>query len=167
MALRACKECGKEISSSEKVCPNCGKKQGTSAAVGCLAVIAILFVLGHIGSLFNNSSGDGSGGQPAVSPSKPALSQVTLKYSWYKVADGMIMHAYFTIKNEGNQDLKDFVITCQHFAHSGTPIDSNTRTIYEVVRSHSVRTFRDFDMGFIHSQAASTACSIVTANIAR
>ncbi len=27
MAIKTCKECGKEISSSAKKCPNCGKDQ--------------------------------------------------------------------------------------------------------------------------------------------
>jgi hypothetical protein len=51
MALRPCKECKQQISSDAKVCPHCGKKQGTSAAVGCLALIGQLIVLGMIGSL--------------------------------------------------------------------------------------------------------------------
>lgn len=29
MAMKKCKECGKEISKDAKVCPNCGKKQGS------------------------------------------------------------------------------------------------------------------------------------------
>ena len=40
MAMKKCKECGEEISSSAKVCPKCGKKQG-----GIGKVILILFVL--------------------------------------------------------------------------------------------------------------------------
>jgi RNA polymerase subunit RPABC4/transcription elongation factor Spt4 len=33
MALKPCKECGKEISTEAKVCPNCGKKDPTSQPV--------------------------------------------------------------------------------------------------------------------------------------
>lgn len=66
----------------------------------------------------------GSGCQQAANASKRALSHVKLKYSWYKVADRMIMYANFRIKNESKQNLKDFVITCQHFAHSGIPTDN-------------------------------------------
>jgi len=42
MALKKCKECGKEISSKAKVCPSCGAKNKTrSKFIGFLAVILI------------------------------------------------------------------------------------------------------------------------------
>ena len=50
---------------------------------------------------------------------------------------------------------------CTHSAPSGTEIDSNTRTIYELVPAGSKKVVKDFNMGFIHSQAASTYCQIV------
>ena len=45
MALKKCKECGKEVSSKAKNCPNCGApiKKHISTGSGCL--IIILFVL--------------------------------------------------------------------------------------------------------------------------
>ncbi len=52
MALRPCKECGQQISIDAKACPHCGKKQANSrAAVGCLTLVALLIVLGIVGSL--------------------------------------------------------------------------------------------------------------------
>jgi len=51
MSLRACKECGHQISSDAKVCPQCGKKQRLSAGAGCLAIIGVLFLLGIVASL--------------------------------------------------------------------------------------------------------------------
>ena len=53
MSLRACSECGKQISTDARVCPNCGKRIGhglgaevnKSTTVGCLAVTAGLVVL--------------------------------------------------------------------------------------------------------------------------
>lgn len=45
MALRKCKECGKEISTDIKVCPNCGKKQpNIRRNIGCLILFAIFFI---------------------------------------------------------------------------------------------------------------------------
>ena len=57
MALKPCKECGKEISTEAKVCPNCGKKNPTAAAtpvIVWLIVGVVVFIL--IGSLSNSSS---------------------------------------------------------------------------------------------------------------
>jgi hypothetical protein len=51
MSIGACKECGHQISSDAKVCPQCGKKQQLSAGAGCLAIIGVLILLGIVGSL--------------------------------------------------------------------------------------------------------------------
>jgi hypothetical protein len=66
----------------------------------------------------------------------------------------------FTIQNDSIYDAKDFEVRCVHSGNSGTVIDSNTRTIYEVVKSRQKRTFRDFDMGLIHSQATRSVCEL-------
>ena len=161
MALRPCKECKKEISSEAKVCPHCGKKQGTSAGVGCLTVIGVLVVLGYVGSQLNNNSGGGGGSNQVVDTKQVALSQVKLSYKWRKAGFDNVMEADFVVKNDSNYTIKDFEIKCVHFAKSGTEIDSNTRTIYDTVKAHSTKKFPNFNMGFIHSQAASSSCGII------
>lgn len=69
MALRPCKECKKEISTSAKVCPHCGKRQGTTAGAGCLAVIGVLVLIGVIGSLTEHKS------ETALSPAERVTKQ--------------------------------------------------------------------------------------------
>jgi hypothetical protein len=44
MAMKKCKKCGKEISSSAKTCPNCGAKQGLGAGW----IIALLIATGLV-----------------------------------------------------------------------------------------------------------------------
>lgn len=59
MALKKCKECGKEVSTKAESCPNCGAvlKRKTSGCAGCLAVFIIGFiVLGVIGSLVDTDT---------------------------------------------------------------------------------------------------------------
>jgi len=62
MALAKCKECGKEISSQAKVCPNCGasikKKAGCSIII--LVLLAIIFI-SYIISQINGSDFDDIG----------------------------------------------------------------------------------------------------------
>lgn len=55
MALKKCKECGEEISSSAKVCPKCGKKQGGSLKI-ILIIIAIIIVIIAIASGGNKNT---------------------------------------------------------------------------------------------------------------
>jgi hypothetical protein len=73
------------------------------------------------------------------------------------------MTATFTIENPSNFDIKDMQIRCEHSAPSGTYIDRSERTIFEIVPARSAKTFANFNMGFIHSQAAKTGCSVVKA----
>jgi len=47
MALKKCKECGKEISSDADKCPNCGKPQKKRNALGYF--VAIIIIIGFIG----------------------------------------------------------------------------------------------------------------------
>lgn len=126
-----------------------------------LLSLAALLVFGILaaGSGESGSSGGPSSGTSAPSTKDVLIEQVKLNYTWSKDY-GDIMMANFTINNPSDHSFKDFEITCNHFAKSGTRIDSNTRTIYEIVKAHSKRTFRDFNMGFIHSQAVSSSCRI-------
>lgn len=162
MGLRPCKECGQQISTDAKVCPHCGKKLGTSAGVGCLAIIFAIFLIALIGGVASHSpsAGDSSSYSPAVSPKELTLKQVKLDFKARKEGFGNVMEADFTISNNSAHSIKDIEISCDHYAKSGTKIDSNTRTIYDTVKAHSKRTFRNFNMGLIHSQAASTSCSV-------
>ena len=66
----------------------------------------------------------------------------------------------FTFDNRSDFDVRDVEVRCDHAAPSGTRIDSNTRTIYETFKAKSLRVIKDFNMGFVHSQAARTGCYI-------
>lgn len=90
-----------------------------------------------------------------------AMSLVSLDdLRWRKEGFGNVMEADFTIKNRSDQDIKDVKITCSHSAKSGTQIDKNTKTVYEVIKKHDFERIKNFNMGFIHSQAYSTSCEI-------
>jgi hypothetical protein len=79
---------------------------------------------------------------------------------------GNVLVVDITLRNDALSNLKDFQITCDSKGHSGTIIDSNTRMLYEVVDARSTRTFRKVNMGLLHSQAASTHCTVDQAAIA-
>ncbi len=76
-----------------------------------------------------------------------------------------IMELSVTIKNNSEFALKDFVIDCEHSAPSGTVIDSNRRKIYELIEAGKSKRINKFNMGFIDSQAVSTACIVKRATI--
>jgi hypothetical protein len=116
----------------------------------------------------NSGTASSSGGNPApsgvstsaVDPKEVLLRDVKLTFKWYKEGFGNVMVADFTIKNPTQYRFKDFTIKCIHSGPSGTEIDSNTRTIYEVVQPKSTKVIKEMNMGFIHSQAARSGCGI-------
>jgi len=95
-----------------------------------------------------------------VSPREEVLGSVKLEFNWGTTAGGSIMVANFTIRNPTKYSIKEIEITCRHSAPSGTEIDSNRRTIYESIKANSSRTFKNFNMGFIHDQATRSRCEI-------
>lgn len=48
MAIAACKECGKEVSSKAAACPHCGAKQPRSSTAVIIVVCLLLLVLGIV-----------------------------------------------------------------------------------------------------------------------
>jgi hypothetical protein len=89
-----------------------------------------------------------------------AKRQVKVDFTWSKGGFDSIMLVNFTFTNPTPYPARDITVTCVHSAPSGTEIDRNTRTIYEVVPAKGRKVVRDFNMGFIHSQATSSRCRI-------
>jgi hypothetical protein len=144
----------------------CGKVAiilGIIIGLICLA-IGGCFILGAVGI-------SKVGKQVTVELEKQAAERKALvdsleitSFAWDKDAGlGNVMEASFTIHNKGTQDLKDIEIECTHYAPSGTKIDSNTRTVYEIVKAGESRTFTKFNMGFIHDQANKSVAVIKSA----
>jgi hypothetical protein len=82
------------------------------------------------------------------------------KWSGRKGGFGSTMIATFTLQNTNSFDVKDIEITCEQFGNSGTLIDRNVRTVYEIIKANGTKTVRDFNMGFVHAQATKSSCSI-------
>jgi hypothetical protein len=135
--------------------------KGSGIAWGVIVVMALICFGGLVGTSGTSSSpGSGNVASPSEEPKTVALRDVKLDYKWEKSGFGNIMMADFTLKNPTIYRFKDFEISCTHFAPSGTQIDSNTRTIYEVVEPHSTKKINQMNMGFINSQAASSGCKL-------
>ena len=66
----------------------------------------------------------------------------------------------FTFTNKGKYAVKDIKVECRSAANSGTFIDKNKKTIYESVQPGETKRIDHFNMGFLNSQATSTACLV-------
>ena len=156
--LIKCKSCGEDISKNAKVCPKCGEPtpKKTSLVTWLVLILFIVFIANY-----NNDSTSSSNKPRTLTPKEQARKLVSIeKYNWSTGGFGNILEADLTIKNDSKYTIKDIEITCNHYAKSGTKIDSNTRTIYDIVKSKSKKTFYKFNMGFIHSQAEKSGCVV-------
>jgi hypothetical protein len=135
-----------------------GTGVGWTTAV-LLAVIAAGGLL-NISSNGGSSSIGGPGPATTIDPKDVLIRDVKLDCRWQKGGFDTVMIADFTITNPTQYRFKDFEVKCTHYAPSGTEIDSNTRTIYEIVEPHSTKFVNQMNMGFIHSQAAESACKL-------
>lgn len=175
MALKPCKECGKDVAVGAEKCPHCGiawpagKKTGP-VAMGCLAFIVFALVFGIVGSMMETDGGAGAPSAPRVavrSGADIALDSLEIStFTWSAEGFGNVMEASFTITNSGHAAVKDLVITCQLSAKSGTKIDDTRTTIYDVVPAGKKKRFAKVNMGFMNSQAESASCRIVGVSLA-
>jgi hypothetical protein len=93
---------------------------------------------------------------------KEVLAQLRIgSFSWETKGFGTTMMATFVVHNDSPITVKDVVVTCKHSANSGTQIDSNTRTVYEVIQRKSYASVVDMNMGFIHGEAVKSKCIVV------
>jgi hypothetical protein len=173
MSIAICAKCRQPIPPGSAFCPSCGqqifvvagKKRGELGFWIFLAFVVLLIVaVVNMPSRPLGRSSSGATVEPAASSPDPhdlALTNTTItKLSWYKGGFGTVMMANLSIKNDGDAPVKDIEVKCEHSAPSGTKIDQNTKTIYELIPAHKTRTFRNFNMGFIDSQATGTNCRI-------
>ena len=165
MALVACRDCGQQISTDCAACPRCGKPTKARGMGGCSIIFLVFIGLGVLGSLVSTTSRHGTADHEnsVVAPEPPdpkvtAMADAKVAFHCYT---GSILLCDFTVSNN-NSDfiIKDIEITCKAFGKSETEIDSNKRTIYDKVESHSKKRFPKFNMGFVHSQAVSSSCRI-------
>ena len=82
MALKKCKECDAEISSSAKTCPQCGKKQKSTGAI-ILGIILVIIGIGMLGSDTTTTTTDNTLSNTTTSTS------VVTKENYDKIKEGM------------------------------------------------------------------------------
>jgi len=83
MAVKKCKECGGQVSTSAKTCPHCGANQKKVGVVGWLFVLVFVLPLGwSIGSSMNNDSPAGTSANTAKSGSTASNTDEDLSPKW-------------------------------------------------------------------------------------
>ncbi len=171
---KTCRSCREQIHARARICPHCRSKQGWSTGAKLVFSFFLLFVAFPMcvklaskepssrasGAASSKSSTLASTPTPKRASKSDVMDALKLNYKWWKTGFDNIMEADFTIRNTSSRGVKDIEIECVHYAQSGTQIDRNTRTVYDVVPAGKTRTFPKFNMGFIHDQVKSSSCQI-------
>ncbi|MEC7118666.1 MAG: zinc ribbon domain-containing protein [Pseudomonadota bacterium] len=170
MALISCKECGAQVSTEAKNCPHCGAKIKKPLSLGGFLLVLLTGYLVYQctaavedGEQIGRSLGEHSASLELDSSSVSvyqAIRSIDFDFEWKRGGFDTAMLVDFKFKNNGTSDVKDITISCDHKASSGTKIDSNERVIYEIIKAGETKRVKDFNMGFIHSQANSSSCKI-------
>lgn len=166
MAMAKCRECGAEVSDSAKTCPKCGISKPVKKTSIAIKLLLGLFALGVLGQVING--GGSSSSTTSSAPARPSevdlASKVSVKDFIWKTGgfDSVMVLAKISIENKNTENVKDFEIECVHSGPSGTVIDRNKKTIFQVLPAGKTTTLKEVNMGFIHSQAAKSSCSIVS-----
>jgi hypothetical protein len=160
-----CTSCGKDVPKSSIKCLACGKFIKKLSAIQWIGIILLcLIAVGII-----NSPENPQVKEEILNPNlakQGVMNDVALEYTWTTEGFGTVMKANLQIKNNSTSDIKDIQIQCDHFAKSGTKIDSNNRTIYEIINAKSSKRFFKYNMGFIRDQVHSTYCYIKNISLA-
>jgi hypothetical protein len=95
------------------------------------------------------------------SKKEEVLSNVTLsEFRFYTGGFGAVLMVDGMISNNSQYRIKDIVLRCDHYTNSNTRIDYNIRTIYEYIGINQSINLTEFNMGYIHPQAITTACRV-------
>jgi len=116
MALKPCKECGKDISTSAEKCTNCGVELANKLHIGrWLSLAFVIYVLYYIGSCSNRIAEAGKQNTLSATPEQidePAscsinkIEVIKLKAHYEKVCNGndcIKMQGVMTLKNNCNE----------------------------------------------------------------
>ena len=104
-------------------------------------------------------------GKPTVIPESmrariDARKQISVEKMKPKRSNGNLIEITAVLKNSGSVDVKDVDITCTYMGGSGTVIDKNTKTVYDIVPAGKSINVRGLVMGIVHDQTNSMDCSV-------
>jgi hypothetical protein len=164
MALKKCKECGKDVSTKSKKCPHCGSPVSQGITVkGVIKWTILLFIGFTVYTCASITSEVTEKLDDKKETNNQSIENTELDFKWNTGESGLIMEADLTITNNNAYPIKDITVKCAHFAKSKTQIDSNSETFYDIIPAYESKSFRDINMGFIHNQAHTSSCRITQA----
>jgi hypothetical protein len=139
MALKKCKECGREVSSKADKCPNCGApvKKDASLGAGCLTIIIVVGLIVWWGS--KGDSTNSPTAPPAAANTAPdKITAWTMAEEFVKknlkspsTADFGSVFGDYQDPNNGTQDLGGGRFYCHGWVDAENSFGAKLRTNWE------------------------------------
>jgi len=101
-----------------------------------------------------------SSNQPSFGPMRDGTVEIVEPWSGGRSCFDTGLTVNLSIRNTNSFDVKDIVVHSSGTAPSGTHIDDNECTIYEVVKAGQTKKINGFDRGFLLSQVSNVGCEI-------
>lgn len=171
MAMAKCRECGSDVSDSAKTCPKCGIStpvKKTSLLVKLILGFFALAVFGQVVARLGGATSDGASSSASNQPAKltedELANNVEVKqFTWNTGGFNTVMViSKISIENKNKEAVKDFELECTHTGPSGTVIDRNKLTVFQILPAGKTSSFKDLNMGFIRAQAAKSFCKVAS-----
>lgn len=135
MALKSCKECGKEVSSKAEKCPNCGapvKRKGS----GCLGAIGLIFLLLIFIVIVFRSPG---GGSKSISSNSKMKLEIVKGWQWIDEGDWTYIRG--SVKNVGDVPIGYFKVQAEYKNAKGEVVDTDYTNSGERVNPGAAKKF--------------------------
>lgn len=94
------------------------------------------------------------------SPPDPRYLTYLGSFEWKKGGFDNVALIDFKITNNNPVTVKDIEVECDFYAKSGTKLDTNSSTIYDIIEPGKTKLFTDFNIGLINRQANGMDCRI-------
>jgi hypothetical protein len=148
-----------------------GKKVALSSMASFAVLLYIAVARGPVASATSSSETGtqavASTTQAYVQPKVENLSKSQMlanfrirSFAWQKDGFGTVMTATFVLHNDNPMPVKDIEVTCSSSGPSGSIIDTNSRTVFDVVREKSFVQVDKINMGFVRGEVVDTKCQV-------
>ena len=155
MALRKCKNCGKEISKKASQCYNCGAL--TQKKSLHLPWIISIIVIGYVAV---NFSGDIKK-LFSKTPKDTIMNNIDVDIMRNDRSSDNVMTAYLTIKNNSQYSVKDLDVMCTNYDDNGSRVGGKTLTIDESISPNEEIDVNNVSLGFKNPDIVRTECEVV------
>lgn len=154
------------VSAEAATCPSCGINSPARKKTSTFALLALIVFGVFVGLQIFGKSENYPTYRPPEVPKRPPAADAVRIVKWNLTRGGFdnVLLGTFTLKNDNPYAVKDFQIVCGQFAASGTELPVMYAKLYQRLEAGQTKTFKDVNLGLMHSQARTYNCAIAVAD---